>query len=503
MTFRLACLCLLLVLPGRPSLLGAQEGPGRPLIVQEHTLENGLRLFILPRPGVPIASFVVQYRIGGVNEMPGNTGIAHLLEHLLFKGTTSVGTLDYTREAPLLEEIDRLHDSILLAEDSSPPDNATISSLRERMRVLEEEASELVTSNEFARILSENGARGLNATTTSESTTYFVELPSNRAELWFILEADRMRVPVFREFYTEREVVAEERRLRLENSPGGILYSAHMAAAFQTHPYGTPVVGYMEDIQRLSREDVQSYFRRYYGPNNAVVAIAGGIDPAQILTWARDYLGPIPRGEEPPPVRIKEPNQRGERRVEVLYDAEPGLRIGWKVPSAQGEDAPALYMLASLLTGGRSARIYRRLVLEDQIASGVTSSIEPGQLYPALFSIQASPLHPHAPRELEEAIYEELEMLKETPPEKGELQRVWNRLEASEVRRLRSNLGLALQVAGSASLYGDWRIPFDFSKRLQEVTPQDIQRVVTSYFRKEYRTVATLVKPSEDPGGTR
>jgi predicted Zn-dependent peptidase len=503
MTFRLLiCLCLIHVLPGRSAVLEAQEGPGRPLLVQEHTLENGLRLLILPRPGAPIASFVVQYRIGSVNEKPGNTGIAHFLEHLLFKGTTSVGTLDYTTEAPILEELDRLHDSILLAEDFSPTDTATISSLRKRMRALGEEASELVIGNEFDEILSKNGARGLNATTTSESTTYFVELPSNRAELWFILEADRMQNPVFREFYTEREVVAEERRLRLENSPGGLLYEAHLAAAFQTHPYGTPVVGYMEDILRLSRQDVQSYFRSYYGPNNAVVAIVGDIDPDQILTWAREYLGPIPRGEEPQPVRIKEPTQRGERRVEVVYDAEPALRIGWKVPPAQGEDAPALFMLASLLTGGRSSRIYRRLVLEDRIASGVSSSVEPGQLYPGLFSIQASPLYPHTPLELEETIYEELELLKETPPEEGELQRVWNQLEASEVRRLRSNFGLALQVAGSASLFGDWRNTFDFSKRLQEVTPQDIQRIVTTYFRKEYRTVATLVKPSEGPGGT-
>ena len=261
-------------------------------------------------------------------------------------------------------------------------------------------------------------------------------------------------------------------------------------------------MGHMEDVLRLSRPTVDSYFRRFYGPNNAVVAIAGDVDPDQILTWAREYLGPIPRGEDPPPVRSEEPQQRGERRVEVIYDAEPAIRIGWKVPSSQAEDTPALHMLASLLTGGRSSRIYRRLVLEDRIASGVSSNIEPGQLYPGLFSIQASPLHPHTVQELEETIYEEVERLKEKPPDEGELQRVWNQLEASEVRRLRSNFGLALQVAGSASMYGDWRITFDFSRRLQEVTPEDIQRVVTKYFQKRYRTVATLVKPTNDPGGT-
>jgi len=474
---------------------------GPTLQVVEHMLENGLRLLIIPRPGVPIASFVVHYRIGGVNEMPGNTGIAHLLEHLLFKGTTSVGTRDYAAEAPLQEEMDRLFDSILALEDTSPTDSGTIPSLKGRIRALETEASQFISSNEFDEILSENGARNLNAITTSESTSYFVELPSNRTELWFILEADRMQNPVFREFYTERDVVAEERRLRLENNPGGLLYQAHLAAAFEKHPYGAPVLGHREDVQRLSRPDVESYFRRFYGPNNAVVAIAGDVDPDQILRWAREYFEPIPRGEEPPKVRILEPRQTSERRGEVVYDAEPSLRIGWKVPPVEAEDGPALYMLTSLLTGGRVSRLYRRLVLEERLASGVSSSIEPGQLFPGLFSIQASPLRPHTTGELERAIYEELEVLRETPPNDSELQRVRNHLEASEVRRLRSNFGLAVQVAGSATLFGDWRTTFRFPEGLQAVSPQDIQRVVSTYFRKEYRTVATLVKPMSGSGG--
>ena len=189
--------------------------------------------------------------------------------------------------------------------------------------------------------------------------------------------------------------------------------------------------------------------------------------------------------------------------MEVVYDAEPAVRVGWKVPPAQVQDGPALYMLTSLLTGGRTSRIYRRLVLEERLASGVSSSIEPGQMYPGLFSIQASPLHPHSTRELETVIYEELDDLRDTPPEESELQRVRNQLEASEVRRLRSNFGLAIQVAGSATLFGDWRTTFGFSQRLQAVTPQDIQRVVSTYFREEHRTVATLVKPGEDSGGFR
>jgi predicted Zn-dependent peptidase len=495
-------LSLAALLLGPNVLLQAQEGERDvpKLTVLEHTLDNGLRLFILPRPGVPIASFVVEYRIGGVNERPGNTGIAHLLEHLLFKGTTTVGTVDYEKEAPLLAEMDRIFDSILVLQDQASPDSAMLDSLRARIESLEEEAGRYVSRNEFDEILSENGARGLNAMTSSESTTYFVELPANRAELWFVLEADRMQNPVFREFFTERKVVEEERSLRLENNPGGLLYQAHLAAAFQNHPYGRPVVGYEEDLERITRKDVQRYFRDYYGPNNAVVAVAGDVDPQRILAWAKEYLGPIPRGATPPPVRALEPRQRGERRVEVIYDAEPALRIGWKVPSAQSEDGPALYMLSYLLTGGRNSRLYHRLVLEERIASGVTSSIEPGQIYPGLFTVQTTPLHPHPTQELEGVIYEEMQRLAGTPPEDGELQRVRNQLEASEIRRLGSNFGLALQVAGSATLYGDWHTAFDFSRKLQEVSPADIQRVVRDYFRKENRTVATLVRPSGNDG---
>jgi predicted Zn-dependent peptidase len=257
----------------------------------------------------------------------------------------------------------------------------------------------------------------------------------------------------------------------------------------------------MEDLQRLTRREVEAFFRRYYGPNNAVVVVAGDVDPDQILEWARRYLGPVPRGENPPPVRTIEPPQRGERRVEIVANGEPEVRIGWKIPSSLSEDAASLNMLISLLTGGRSSRLYRRLVLEDRIASGVTAVIEPGQLYPGLFTIQATPVRPHTTLELETAIYEELEALKERPPDEGEIQRVRNQLEAGEVRRLRSGFGLALQVAASASLFGDWRATFDALEELQEVSPEDIQRTVTRYFTRERRTVATLVRSSTGSGG--
>jgi predicted Zn-dependent peptidase len=482
--------------------VGAQERPLPLPEVYEHTLENGLRLFILPRPGAPTVSFVVQYRIGSVNERPGQTGIAHLLEHLLFKGTSSIGTRDYDAELPLLEAMDAVHDSLLAEKgrEADQIDSIRVRALEERLRTLGQEASAFVVSNEYDAILSANGARSLNATTTEETTTYFVELPANRAELWFAMEADRLMNPVFREFYTERDVVAEERRFRLETNPAGILYQAHVAEAFRLHPYGVPVIGTKEDLEALSRKEVEDYFHNYYGPNNAVVAIAGALDPEEILGWAREYLGSIPKGRTPPPVLVREPPQEEERRVRVSFDAEPGLLVGWRVPEATHPDGPALAMLASLLTGGRSSRIYRRLVLEDRIATGISSGTGPGSLHPGLFTVNAFPLAPNTPEEVESAIYDELERLKAEPPLEMELQRVRNQLEAGEVRRLRSSFGLALQVAESATLYGDWKRSLLFTREMEAVTAEDIQRVVRLYFNDDQRTVAILSRPVEEGG---
>ncbi len=469
------------------------------LPVRDVTLPNGMRFLILRRPGAPTVSFVTEYRIGGVNEALGSTGLAHLLEHLMFKGTTTVGTRNLPAERRLFGTMDALEDSILTERGLPAPDTALIASDRERIRALEEEARTYTISNELDRILSENGAQNLNATTTSESTVYYVELPANRAQLWFVLEADRMENPVFREFYAERDVVMEERRTRVETNPAGRLYEEQMATAFHMHPYGVPVIGWMSDLRNHTREEAEAYYRRYYGPRNAVVAIVGDVDPDRMEKWAREYFGSLPPGESPPPVLAVEPPQKGERRVDVVFDASPALRVGWHVPALTDDDSPALMMLSSLLTGGRTARLYKRLVLDERLATYVSSSMGPGDLYPRLFSVEAYPRAPHTTAELEAAIYQELDSLAAHPPEEAELQRVRNQIEAGNVRRLQSNLGLAFQIADSETLFGDWRDTFRLSDRVNAVTAADVQRVAAKYFTAENRTVATLVK---GPAGT-
>ena len=468
---------------------------GLDLPVVEDTLANGLRLLVLPRPGAPTVSFVVQYGVGGVHEHRGTTGTAHLLEHLLFKGSETLGTTDPEAERRLFRVMDAVHDTVLLARASE--DEEAIARLEARIEALEDSARTFVVANEFDRVLTRAGARGLNATTDHEATTYFVELPANRTELWFALEGDRMAHPVFREFYTERDVVVEERRMRVETSPGGLLYEGHLATAFQVHPYGQPVVGYRADLATLTREEVADYYRRFYGAGNAVVTVVGDVDTDQVRTWAEEYLGPVRRGERPPPVLAKEPEQQGERRIIVRFDAEPQLRIGWHVPSSLHPDAPALSVLTTLLTGGRTSRLHRRLVLEDRLATGVFAGRGPGQRFPTLFTVSATPRAPHTPAEVETAIYEELERLARDGPTASELERVHNRMEAAAVRRLSSNLGLAFQIAGSEALYGDWRETFRLTEQIQAVDAEDVRRVAAAYLTADNRTVATLLPESD------
>jgi predicted Zn-dependent peptidase len=385
------------------------------------------------------------------------------------------------------------------------PDPDALAALEGRIDTLEDEARSLVVANEFDRLLTRNGARNLNATTSAEATTYFVELPANRAQLWFVLEADRMANPVFREFYAERDVVMEERRMRVETSPGGLLYEAHLATAFQVHPYGQPVVGHMADLRRLTRRDVLEYYRRYYGPGNAVVAIVGDVDPDRMEAWARTYFSGLAPGAPPPTVRAVEPRQRGPRRVEVVFESEPSLRMGWHVPAATHADRPALVMLTALLTGSRTSRLQRRLVVEERLAAFVSASMGPGDLYPGLFTIDAAPLASHTVAEVEEAVEEELAQLAETPPDASELLRVRNQVDAGQVRRLRSHLGLALQLAASESSRGDWRETFRLADRIGDVTPEQVQEVVRKYFTPANRTVAVVARPpgSADAEGRR
>lgn len=463
----------------------------------KHVLPNGMTFLLLRHPGAPTVTFVTHFRAGAVDEWTGISGTAHLFEHMLFKGTRTLGTRDYTAEAALFPTIDAVADSFTAEfRRGASADSAALARLRGRLKQLEDSARQYTVSNELWRTLTENGAEYLNASTAGDFTNYFVSLPANRAQVWFVLESDRLRNPVLREFYSERDVVLEERRMRVETRPGGLLLEEFLGAAFRVHPYGRPVVGVRSEIQAASRPAALDYFRRFYGPNNAVVAIVGDIDVDTMKTWATRYFATIPAGAPHQPVVTQEPPQRGERRVQVEYDANPQVFIGYHVPNARHADTPALEVLTAVLTTSRVSRLYQRLVVQDRLATDVGAGTFPGDLYPRLLVFGVTPVAPHTTEELEKAIYEELERLQREPPTDTELQRVRNRIELDAVEELQSNWGLANELSRSEALWYDWRQIFRNEAALARVTAADVQRVARTYLAAANRTVATLVRPA-------
>ena len=474
----------------------SDASPGERLPVVKHVLPNGMTFLFLRRPTAPTVSFVTHFRAGGVDEWTGISGTAHLFEHMLFKGSRSIGTKNLTAEEGLFPVIDAVADSFTAEfRKGASADSATLERLRSRLKVLEDSARGFVVSNELDRILTENGAVGLNASTSNDVTNYYFQLPANRAPLWFVLESDRLRNPVLREFYSERDVVMEERRLRVETSPFGLLLEEYLAAAFRAHPYGRPVVGVASEIQAVSRASALEYFHRYYGPNNAVVAIVGDINIDSMKTWATRYFADIKAGDPHRPVVTQEPPQRGERRIDVEYDANPQVVLGYHVPNAQHPDAPALQVLSQLLTGGRTSRLFQRLVIRERVATSIQTFQFPGSLYPRMFTFLGVPIAPHTTAEIEKAVYDELDRIQREPPTAEELQRVRNQTEASGIQRLQSNFGLAFQLSSSEALWYDWRQTFRDQAALARVTGADVQRVAKTYFTPTNRTVATLVRP--------
>ncbi|HVO34020.1 MAG TPA: pitrilysin family protein [Gemmatimonadales bacterium] len=503
----LAVLLLGAALPARAQQAGPQEkSPGERLPVVKYVLPNGMTFLFLRKEGPPTVSFVTQFRAGAVDEWTGISGTAHLFEHMLFKGTPTLGTRDSAAEQRLFPREDALADSFTAEfRKGEEADTAVLARLRNRLKQLEDSGRAFVVSNELDRILTENGAVRLNASTFDDGTNYYFSLPSNRAELWFVLESDRLRHPVLREFYTERDVVMEERRLRVETQPFGLLREQFLGAAFQAHPYGRPVVGLPSDVQTLTRPEAEDYFRRFYGPNNAVVAVVGDIDTTQMRQWAARYFADIPAGEPHRPVVTQEPPQHGERRIEVEYDANPMVMIGYHVPDASHPDTPALTVLSSILTGGRTSRLVQRLVVRDQVAASISTGMMPGDRYPRLFGFSGMPIAPHTAVEIEKAVYDELDSLRRSPPTADEMQRVRNQAEAGSYARLDNAFFIAYQLAASEALWSDWARTFRDDDAIRRVTAQDVQRVVRKYFAKSNRTVATLVRPpqAQSAGGSR
>jgi predicted Zn-dependent peptidase len=466
------------------------------LDVLEYHLDNGLTILILPRQKSPTFSIYMHYRVGGANEVTGKTGLAHFIEHLMSKGTPELGTTDYEAEIPLMEQKDVLWRKLSAELRTYAPDRNLVAELTEKFDKLEKAHRKLIVSNEMDKIYLQNGAYRMNASTSFDWTNYFMSLPRNKLKLWCSIESEVMLRPVFREFYTERQVILEERRMRYDTQPWSRMFEQLLAAAYTYHPYGRLVIGASSDIEGFTRKDVEEFYRLYYAPNQAVISIVGDVDPDASVAMIKEYFGDIPRQPDPPPVVTVEPEQQGLRRVEVLFDSSPELGIAYHTCGMEDVDKPALDVMAEILVNGRTSRLYKRLVDEMQIAVEVSAG-EFSLKHPGLFFVFATPRAPHTVEELEKVIYEEIERMKTGPVSDWELTKIKNQIEADFIKSLESDSGLA-RALGKYETLSEWEYINKIYRTRKLVGPKDITRVAQKYFKRENRTVSVLVKSESD-----
>jgi predicted Zn-dependent peptidase len=486
---------IFLILPCLLLSVASAAGAGLEDKVREHTLKNGMKLLMVERRTSPTVSAWIRFKVGSVDERSDERGIAHLLEHMLFKGTKTLGTTDYKAEKPILDRIESTAQTLMAEKlKRRAADPKRIEKLSSRLATLEGEAAGYSVKNELSEIYSRNGGVNFNAFTSKDSTAYMVSLPSNKLELWAAIESDRLRNAVLREFYTERSVVMEERRRSYDTSPEGKLWESFFATAYSAHPYGQPIIGWMSDIENLSRAKAEAFLRSFYAPANAVVAIVGDVDTDRTIAMVEKYFGGLPPGVPVPPVAVEEPRQPGERRIEVVEDSEPRLMIGFHKPTLPEKDDYVFDIITMLLADGRTSRLYRKLVVEKQLATDVSAFSSPGSRYPNLFIIAATPRAPHTVREVEEAIYAELERLKTEPATEREMRRIMNNLEAGEVMAMGSNDGLARRLTEYEAIAGTWRYMTEHRREVEKLTPADVIETARKYLARENRTVATIRK---------
>ncbi len=461
--------------------------------VNEFTLANGWKFIVLQRHQAPVAAFLTYADVGAAQEVTGYTGLAHLFEHMAFKGSSKIGTNNAAAEKVALAKVDEAYNTLSdERRKGSKADPEKIKKLEQAFKDAQEAAGKFVVPNEFGEAIERAGGRGLNAFTSSDSTNYFFSLPSNEAELWFWLEAQRFGDPVLREFYKERDVVMEERRLG-ESQPIGRLIEEFEAISYKAHPYHEPVVGHMSDLKNLTRHDGEAFFKKYYTPRNLTSVIVGDVTLQQVRALAEKYFGPIPAGQKEEPLRTVEPPQTGERRVALRLQSQRVYIEGYHKPDINDPDNAVYDAIGSLLSDGRSSRLYRSLVRDKKIAT-VAGGFPgfPGQKYPGQFLFYAFPAPGHSNDEVQKALRVEIERLKTEPVSAEELDGVKRRTRAGIIRGMGDNFALARTLASYQVLTGDWRTAFRRLQKTAAVTPADIQRVAKATFVFDNRTIAEI-----------
>ena len=492
-----------------PLLLGAQQVP-----VKEHYLSNGMKVLLLERHDAPSISGGWVARVGSVNERPGITGIAHLFEHMMFKGTPKIGTKDYQKDLKIIAEQERVRDAMRLEErkmramwrkgeitDLQDPDQKTDAwkKLNEEFDKLMEEHRKVIVKNEFDRIYTANGGSRMNAYTSYDHTAYFITVPANKLELFMWMESGRLLEPVFREFYAERDVVFEERRMRTESTPLGKFFESFSSLFWESHPYSWPIIGWPSDIPAISKKQADEFYATYYMPQNLTLVLVGDFKSEETLVTAEKYFGRLKKGKgDVPDVVTLEQPQKAEKRFYAEAETNPNVDIYWHTPAFGHKDTYPLSVLAQVLST-RTGRLHKELVLGKKMATD-TWAWQGARKYAGEFNMGGEVTEGNTPEQVEGEIYKLVEELKTKPVPTKELQKVKNNFAAAEYRRLSSNHPILMQIMRSEGL-GNWREINEAGPKLQAVSAEDLQRVAKKYFTKENRAVAIYTRKPGTGGG--
>lgn len=435
---RVACFFLLIFIS--PLLFSASAQAITQDLIKEEILPNGLKVLAIQDPDASVSVFQIWYHAGSINEDVGKTGVSHLLEHMMFKGTYKYGP------------------------------------------------------KTFSKIIQKAGGID-NAGTTKDYVFYWQKLAPDKLNLSIELEADRMQNLVLdpKETLLERDVVMEERRMRYEDDPQSLVYEEVVATSFKNHPYRWPVTGWMSDLKNITRDDLFNYYRTHYAPNNALVTVAGNIDAASVMAKIRKEFGAIPKGPDIKPINIDEPQQIGEKRIFIKKEAElPYILIAYKAPNILDDDGAPLEVLSSILSGGKSARIYKSLIKEKQVALSAGAGYSSLQKYPFLFYLYGVALPDKTINEVEKALYEEVERIKAEPPTEREVRKAKNQIETEFIMG-QDSIFFQAEILGIFEMLGDWRLKDKYLEGIRKVIPEDVQRVAEKYLIGDKRTVGILI----------
>jgi predicted Zn-dependent peptidase len=493
-------------------LLTAAVSPAQKVPVVEKQLPNGMRLLIVERHDEPTVAGGWVAHVGSSNEKPGMTGIAHLFEHMMFKGTHIIGTKDFQKDLQIIAEQERVRDEMRREEskmraayrrgeidDLMKPENKTdrYRELEKEFNKLIEEQRKVLVKNEFDQVLRGEGASGMNAFTSEDMTAYFENVPANKLELWMWMESDRIANRVFREFYAERDVVFEERRMRTDSTPLGKFQEEYSAMFWQSSPYGWPVVGWPSDIPAITKAQADEFYATFYAPQNITLILVGDFKADDVEKLANKYFNRIARGaKDAPEVITQEVKQLAEKRMYAEADTNPQVDILWHTVPFGHKDTYALEILSQILST-RTGRLYKNLVLGSGVATD-TYAAQGSQKWEGYFNAGGEAREGHKPEEVEQGIYDNLEKLKAEEVPAEELQKVKNNFAAAEYRRLTANYPILMQLIMNEGS-GDWREINEAGPKIQAVTAADVKRVANQYFTKENRTVAIYTRKATSP----